>query len=714
MREVCVGLNAFRASLAGVLRRVVMPAFMHILLPVFMLGLGLGASGSAAALTLNAQQGLQRSASLAGELAVFMDPSGTLDIEAIAALPLQHAFVPLQGQLASGHTDSAVWLRFTLARDTNAPSAWLLEATPTYLDLLTLYAAPSGALPADGSPRYTAMQLGDLVNFSERQLHDQRFLFALQLDTNPRTYFLRVQTSSPARVQLRLWQPDGLERFDALDHLSMGVLLGATLAILFFNLALGIWVKKEIHFYYAGWIASFILLLIFNEGYAAVWFFPSHAWLADAGVGAATSLHNVLATLFLGKLFEFEKNWPPAWRFFKAVAVFNAVGVLFALAGFYPLIDQWIVWGALVSTSFGIAFSTLLLMRGRKEYWVPMLSFAPLTISNVIIIIASKASYDLGLNDVTSTLFRGASVMQLVILNVALAQRLRKAESSYVYQAQASLQRFARSERLLQTRVHQRTDSLARVNARLQDEAQQQALLHNKLGASLAAEQQALAQQRQFMSMVAHEFRNPLAVISAAAQSLELSRLADDSVLLLRIQKIQRGVRRLVVLVENFLVEDRMVWGSLKMFPRRQELHALAHSAIQVFTPAAAQRMVLAPAAGSTFVLADHFLLTVALTNLLQNALKYSPPNSLIHLQVETLNGMAQLRVQDQGAGIAVENQSLVFEKFSHFDTPYAPAGVGLGLYLAHQIAVRHDGDVLLLQSSPSGSVVALQLPLAL
>ena len=88
MREVCVGLNAFRASLAGVLRRVVMPAFMHTLLPVFMLGLGLCASGSAAALTLNAQQGLQRSASLAGELAVFMDPSGTLDIEAGARADL--------------------------------------------------------------------------------------------------------------------------------------------------------------------------------------------------------------------------------------------------------------------------------------------------------------------------------------------------------------------------------------------------------------------------------------------------------------------------------------------------------------------------------------------------------------------------------------------------------------------------------------------------
>lgn len=701
--------------------RVFLLAYLCVLLggsrgrlwPTLILGLALCGSNQAVALTLSAQQGLSQSESLAGELAMFIDPSGLLGIDAIAAPQLQSEFVPLQGQLAGDYTHSAVWLRFTLARDASAPAAWWLEAMPTYLDRLTLYAPQPSGGAADGRHRYTAQQLGDLVNFSERGLQDQKLLFALQLDTEPHTYFLRLQTSSALRVQLLLWQPEGLDSFNALDHLSAGAVMGASLAILLLNLALGFWVKKEIHFYYAAWIASFMLAMTFNEGYAAVWFFPNQAWLADAGVGAAACVLNVVATLFFGKLFEFEKNWPPAWRFFKAVAVFNGIGLLFALAGFYPLVDQWIVWGALVSTLFGLTFSIFLLIRGRREYWVPMLSFAPLSLAHVSLMLATNSGYDLGLNNITSTLFRGASLMQLVILNVALAQRLRHAESRYVYQAQASLKRFARAEKLLHTRVLQRTDSLARVNARLQDEAQQQALLQAKLSTSLAVKQQAVAQQRQFVSMVAHEFRNPLAVISAAAQSLESSQVVQDPLLQQRIQKIQRGVRRLVVLVENFLIEDRMSWGSLKVVPQRQELHEVLLSAIQNFTPAATQRMVVVPPAQAAYVQADPTLLVLALNNILQNALKYSPTDSPVHLEVDTLDGMARVLVRDQGAGIAEPQQAWIVQKYSRLDTPHGVAGVGLGLYLARQIAVRHQGDILLLQSSQSGSVWALQLPLA-
>lgn len=660
----------------------------------------------AAALTLNSQDGISASVSMAGSLSVMRDPSRELNIDDIAAPGRQAAFQPLTGNMAEGYTSDAIWLRFSLARHADAPPAWLLEVDPPYLDDITLYSP-------DVRGGYSAMRIGDLFPFSERPVPHHSLVFPLNADTHDATYFLRVKTtSSVALLQLRLWQPQGLDDFTDPDHLGMGIVLGAICIVFFFNLFFSVWLRDEIYLYYALTIAALAVLQIFNSGHASPWLFPQQPRLAEYGFGAALCLHNALMALLIGKLFQFHRHWAPAWRLLQGVAALNGVGVVIALTGNYPAIVAWVNTSATLSMIFCIGFVCLLLIRGHYQYIVPALAFSVLSIGIVIRMLRIMNILDLGLGDMTIVVYQIGTVLHLVLLNAALALRTRQMEKNYRMEKQRALTAAAASERLLEKKVTQRTASLLYVNRELEGEIAQRIALQGQLLTSLAEEQKAIARQRQFVSMVSHEFRNPLALIDAATQSLEISRASHGPFVRQRIQRIQRGVRRLVVLMETYLIEDSLFLGSLTLHPQTITLQTIVQSAVNTSGLSADGRIVLEQPQQAIPVHADRFLLELALSNLLRNALKYSPPSSLVHVKVRCSGSRGEIDVRDEGPGIPAEAQTRIFEKYYRFDTANSASGVGLGLYLAHQIALRHGGNIVLASSSGQGSTLRLLIPL--
>lgn len=201
----------------------------------------------------------------------------------------------------------------------------------------------------------------------------------------------------------------------------------------------------------------------------------------------------------------------------------------------------------------------------------------------------------------------------------------------------------------------------------------------------------------EFLAMLAHELRNPLAPISSAAQLLMLG--ATDPQ---RVQKsagvIQRQVRHLTNLVDDLLDVSRVTRGLVQLDRRVIDLREVLHGAIEQVRPAIEARghqLALALPPAPLPVHGDRTRLVQVVANLLANAAKYTAPGGHLGLSLRLENGQACITVSDDGIGMAADLLPHVFELFVQAErTPdRAQGGLGLGLALVQRIAQLHGGS---------------------
>lgn len=201
----------------------------------------------------------------------------------------------------------------------------------------------------------------------------------------------------------------------------------------------------------------------------------------------------------------------------------------------------------------------------------------------------------------------------------------------------------------------------------------------------------------EFLAMLAHELRNPLAPISSAAQLLMLG-AADPQ----RVQKsagvIQRQVRHLTNLVDDLLDVSRVTRGLVQLDRRVIDLREVLHGAIEQVRPAIearGHRLALALPPAPLPVHGDRTRLVQVVANLLANAAKYTPPGGHLGLTLRLENGQGCITVSDDGIGMSADLLPHVFELFVQAErTPdRAQGGLGLGLALVQRIAQLHGGS---------------------
>jgi PAS domain S-box-containing protein len=202
----------------------------------------------------------------------------------------------------------------------------------------------------------------------------------------------------------------------------------------------------------------------------------------------------------------------------------------------------------------------------------------------------------------------------------------------------------------------------------------------------------------EFLAMLAHELRNPLAPISAAAELMEITeldgkRLKDTS------RIINRQVRHLTALVDDLLDVSRVTRGLSTISKSPQDFKSIVTYAVEQVTPliaARGHRLTLDIAADPVQVMGDQKRLVQILTNLLNNAAKYTPDGGRIHLSVQVDDSMLTMLVEDNGVGIVPEMQARVFDLFAQADrTPdRSQGGLGIGLALVRSLTELHGGSV--------------------
>jgi signal transduction histidine kinase len=216
-----------------------------------------------------------------------------------------------------------------------------------------------------------------------------------------------------------------------------------------------------------------------------------------------------------------------------------------------------------------------------------------------------------------------------------------------------------------------------------------------------------------FVSMVSHELRSPLAAVIGSAKTLhqrwrELTPEQRGSFLGL----IEHESTRLAELVGDVLDTSRIESGTFSysfaevdVVELIQESAAAAESGQDEVTINANVRRPLPPVRG------DRERLRQVITNLIDNAVKYSPAGSEVQVDAFAENGRISVEVRDRGPGVAREHHSLIFEKFGRVSGEHAKPGTGLGLFIARSIAQAHGGTLEVHSAPSEGAMFALVLP---
>jgi signal transduction histidine kinase len=215
------------------------------------------------------------------------------------------------------------------------------------------------------------------------------------------------------------------------------------------------------------------------------------------------------------------------------------------------------------------------------------------------------------------------------------------------------------------------------------------------------------------LSNVSHELRTPLTGIVGSAQNLRdglaggLTEAQHEYV-----EMIESDSGRLIRVVNELLEWGRLQAGHIQLQRAPVSLQALVDDVFMLLRPAAdRKRVTLAQAGCETVVQADADKLKQILINLVDNAIKFSPPETMVHLQAQANPAGLRILVKDDGAGVAAEDVPHLFERFFRGRAADGTGGSGLGLAIARNLARLHGGDITLQPSPERGSTFALSLP---
>ncbi len=258
-------------------------------------------------------------------------------------------------------------------------------------------------------------------------------------------------------------------------------------------------------------------------------------------------------------------------------------------------------------------------------------------------------------------------------------------------------------------------------NARLYELAQRAAkeregILASERAARAEAERHSKMKD-EFLAMLAHELRNPLAPITNAAQLLKMPTV-DENLRLKAGNIISRQVRHMTELVDDLLDVSRVTRGLVKLEIETLELNAVLRSAVEQARPhieAKNHVLTVEAPARPVVVAGDRTRLVQVLVNLLNNAAKYTPAGGRITLRLEAGPEQARMTVVDNGSGIDVKLLPHVFDLFTQAErTPdRSQGGLGIGLALVKTIVQMHGGQVEAHSDGPNlGASVSVLLSL--
>ncbi len=219
-------------------------------------------------------------------------------------------------------------------------------------------------------------------------------------------------------------------------------------------------------------------------------------------------------------------------------------------------------------------------------------------------------------------------------------------------------------------------------------------------------------QQNNFMLAVTHELKSPIAGIKLSLQTIQKRALTEEQ----RQTLISRCIEesdRLNDLCNNMLITSQMEGRQYVQAREQFDFSELLEESAAAYQKRYPERFE-ADIAEGLMVNGDMALLQMAVNNLLENAIKYTPAESIVSITLKQMRDKLFLQVADQGKGIPDEEKKKIFSKFYRIgdEATRHTKGTGLGLYLTKRIIKQHKGKLCVKDNNPTGAVFEISLPL--
>lgn len=597
---------------------------------------------------------------LEGRLEHFADAGNALPFAAVSQPDfVQTHFRRLPDARSLGYDTKAHWFHVTLKPAADAPPRWVLAIGTPELEEVDVWVEQR-----EGGFKHYPM--GYHRPYENRPLRTRLFALPLEVFDDMRV-FLRVRTTNAINVHAELWQVEAFTASETRSNFYRGMYFGILLIAAALYIILGVRLRDVVMSAYAGYVASQILFNLGTNGYLPVLLGAHSEWFTDAlprigWLGGAASI-----VLMWDRLLNLKQHWPRVHRLFLATLVLNLGLLPFALLP--SLVGEWLLWvvklaNALNSLNFFISMGLLLHSwrhNRRGELLVYFVAFVIPALGTTV-----NNAINMGLlaqNAVTANFYQIAPLVHVLVMSYGLALRLRQLQ----YDKAA-----AEQEAAIATR---RTE-----------------------------------EQRRFVAMLSHEFGNPLAAIDRAAQMIQLKAPELAAPEAQRLAQIRGNAATLSGFVEHFLMTEALEHGALAVSPVPCDVRALLEGAIAQQGEAAAARLHVRQCPAGVFEL-DSTLAGVAVGNLLANALRYSPPESRVEVNVVRDEAGLRICVADHGPGMDEEELGRLGTPYFRGAAALGKKGSGLGYHFTRRIVEAHGGRLSARSGEGKGLEVEIFLP---
>ena len=629
---------------------------------------------------------------LASNVDVLEDTSKQLTIDDVRKPDNIKAFKPWTGNhdIHFGFSSSAYWLRISINQSGSDAAYKVLEIPYAQISEISFY--DSNKAPIVTGSRYP---------INTRAYFHRFFAFPIESTSTPQYTYLRIASNYALTVPIKLWQENDFYQHEQKTLMVQFLYYGGVLALLIYNLFLFISLRNKQFLYYALFAGLCGLGMFAGNGYGRLLLWPNFEKFDEISQTVLFSLTSVMSIFFTTTFLSTKEKLPATHRLLTIGAVIFVLVVAFLLMTLWlDLPTIWTFQLFILNSIFTFFFIILAGIQSIKLGYKPArfftLAWGILFVG--ITIAALRAFGVIASNTITEYILQISSSIEMLIFSLALASMIDE-EKIHREEAQA---RALKAENNLVRSLNSSKKSLKRLVAKKTEQ----------LEISLAHERALRTQYIRFGALVSHEFRNPLSIIESQLSLIRKESQQGSNQIENRSYVITGAIERLKMMFDSWLRQgklqntlDNLNITQIEINPWLEEL---VNKNLKLWNKTSCEFKFNSD---TKTIKADVSLLQIALNNLIDNSVKYSPDNTSITIETLQKDQFFGIAVTDRGIGIAPNHHHEIFNEYFRVTPEGAASGMGLGLALVNEIVKALNGHIELKSKLNQGSTFTIWIP---
>jgi len=607
---------------------------------------------------------------------VFVDPLHELVEDDLLKYPLSDKELSHKNVASFGFSQHTHWFLVTLHNSQSTQINRLLVFEPSWLDEIEVI-----LVAADGNKQRHIG--GDNIRFENRSLQHQNINFELTIAPGINQLLVRTRTVDPYHVAMTLWEQKAFLKSNNTEMLYLGILYGAVIAMLLYNLMLFISVREKVYAAYITYLFFFLLMHAAYNGYLYPLLWPNSPVLDSWA-------HSIFIYLFVGSglffaisFLELRVKQIQAYRWSLGLGLLMLVSFCLTAFGGYALhVNSSIIW-VLIYAPFVLCLGLLSLIAGNRAARFFLSAAVAGFIGSFITGLAV-----MGIIEYTYLTYHAVDIGMLIdaiLLSFALADRLRLARAQAEEAKAQLLQTTNKYAQQLEKTVALRTIELSKANAA----------------------------KDKFFSIIAHDLRGPIGSLASLFNNV-ITR-ADE------FTEVELNLARTATTNTKNFLEQLLTWARSQQGNVETNISAInikdtliemqSLFAIQARSKNIKLRLTDVEAC---WVFADPDMLVTILRNLINNALKFSNSGGTVTASLTTEKDHCLIKIIDTGVGINDKDKLNLFrlDKKSYSTSgTNEETGSGLGLILCAEFVERNNGTIGVDSVAGEGSIFWFTLP---